>query len=247
MTTPPHTPPTAPNPDDSNAKKETETIKPLHNLHRWGTLLEALLKHPLSLADHISTQHGHRRIVLSALGLTCVCLLLYGLVIGTFALGTQLWATPLKLLCGTLLSALICLPSLYIFTCLTGTQARAEQLFTGFLAALALVGILLVGFAPIIWVFSQSTDSLGFMGVLIVASWVISLGFAHGFLKKLLRRAGARSLQSLTLWSAIFLLVTLQMSTTLRPLIGQSPELLAQEKRFFITHWVETAGTFLTL
>jgi hypothetical protein len=37
--------------------------------------------------------------------------------------------------------------------------------------------------------------------------------------------------------------VTLQMSTSLRPIIGPAEEtLLPQEKRFFLGHWVEVMG-----
>ncbi len=46
---------------------------------------------------------------------TLGCLLLYGLVMGSFSGGVQWWAAPAKLVGGTLLSAVICLPSLYIF------------------------------------------------------------------------------------------------------------------------------------
>jgi hypothetical protein len=39
----------------------------------------------------------------------------------------------------------------------------------------------------------------------------------------------------------LFLLVMLQMTTALRPLVGTAPTLLpsASEKRFFIGHWLE--------
>src|SRR5262245_52422153 len=43
------------------------------------------------------------------------CALVYGLVVGTFSGKMQLWAAPLKVAGGLLISALICLPSLYIF------------------------------------------------------------------------------------------------------------------------------------
>ncbi len=37
----------------------------------------------------------------------------------------------------------------------------------------------------------------------------------------------------------IFILVNLQMSTALRPLIGTSQQLFPQEKKFFLAHWLE--------
>lgn len=36
------------------------------------------------------------------------------------------------------------------------------------------------------------------------------------------------------------MLVTLQMTTSLRPILGRSELLLTQEKKFFLQHWFET-------
>ena len=64
-----------------------------------------------------------------------VCSLIYGLVAGTFSGGPQLWIAPAKIAMGLMISALICLPSLYIFTCLSGSQARLVEV-CGMLAGL---------------------------------------------------------------------------------------------------------------
>ena len=45
------------------------------------------------------------------------------------ATGNQLWIAPAKLALGTILSVLICLPSLYIFACLGGIDARLVSAF----------------------------------------------------------------------------------------------------------------------
>ena len=47
----------------------------------------------------------------------------YGMVVGSFSGGSQMWIAPAKIAIGTILSILICLPSLYIFTCLSGIDA----------------------------------------------------------------------------------------------------------------------------
>ena len=43
-------------------------------------------------------------------------------------------------------------------------------------------------------------------------------------------------------WSVIFILVCLQMTTTLRPILGHSDHFLAKEKKFFLTHWADSLG-----
>src|SRR5512133_3258201 len=86
-----------------------------------------------------------------------LCSLVYGVVVGTFSGGTQLWAAPVKIAAGLLVSALVCLPSLYIFGCLSGSRARLVEIFGLLAGLLLLLTLLLVGFAPVAWLFSQST------------------------------------------------------------------------------------------
>ena len=44
-------------------------------------------------------------------------------------------------------------------------------------------------------------------------------------------------------WSLIFIFVCLQMTTMLRPIVGRSDHFLPKEKKFFLTHWVDSLGT----
>ena len=171
-----------------------------------------------------------------------VCSLTYGFVVGTFSNGVQLWAAPLKIALGLLISALICLPSLYIFSCLSGSQARLIEVVGLVAGLLLLMTVLLIGFAPVAWVFSQSTGSVAAMGALHLAFWFISTCFGIRFLN-----AGfahhSHSGDGLKVWIAIFLLVMLQMSTALRPIVGTADTLLPEGKKFFITHWVDCLRT----
>jgi hypothetical protein len=162
----------------------------------------------------------------------------YGLVLGTFSGGTQLWAAPLKAVLGLAVSALICLPSLYIFACLGGARVRLKEVI-GLLAGLAaLMSLLLVGFAPIAWVFGQSTESVVWMGFLHLAFWIVATAFAFRLFFAGFRALGESGGLGLKAWTLLFILVVLQMTTALRPFLGTSSSLLPVEKRFFLTHWV---------
>jgi hypothetical protein len=165
--------------------------------------------------------------------------LVYGLVAGTFSGGVQLWAAPLKVAVGLLLSALICLPSLYIFACLGGSQARLREVVGVLASVLALMTLLLLGFAPVAWVFAQSTDSLAMMGALHLLFWGIATAFALRLLTTGFRQSQSRSLAGVRVWMCIFVLVMVQMTTSLRPILGKSDTLLPQEKKFFAAHWIQ--------
>ena len=183
---------------------------------------------------------GSGRLIAAMLFVAVLCGLIYGVVAGTFSGGAQLWAAPLKIAGGLLLSALICLPSLYIFACLSGSQARLIEV-AGLVAGLAmLMMILLIGFAPVAWVFSQSTESVVAMGAMHLAFWSISTYFGLRFLNAGFSAQQDRSVGGIKVWMIIFVLVMLQMTTAVRPLIGKADTFLPVEKEFFVSHWVES-------
>lgn len=203
-------------------------------------LFEALLRRPAQLAGHKSCGEGG---TLLRFGLIAVLsIVVFGFVLGTFAYGDQLWAAPLKLAAGLLFAGLICFPSLYIFSSLAGSTATAARMGGLLGGMLALAGLLLLGFAPALWIFAQGTSSFGFMGFLALASWLVALGFAFRFIRTALRQTGATQVFPLLIWFSIFLLVTFQLSTTLRPILGRSDKFLTGEKKFFLLHWGETMG-----
>jgi len=199
--------------------------------------IESILRQPRRLLYHLR-QPGSARLIAAMVFVALACSLIYGAVVGTFSGGTQFWAAPVKIAAGLLFSALICLPSLYIFACLSGSPARLGEV-AGLVAGLAmLMTILLIGFAPVAWVFSQSTKSVVAMGVLHLAFWFIAtyfgLRFLHaGFAQHRENSGGIR------VWTAIFILVMLQMTTAVRPLIGTADTLLPTEKKFFVNHWMD--------
>ena len=131
----------------------------------FGAILDALLKRPLVLIHSLCDAKPSRHWLLLALA-AVPAFALYGLLMGSFSGGAQLLAASVKVSGGALLSALICLPSLYIFACLTGAEVSLRALAGVLSAALALTGLLLLGFAPVAWVFSQSTESIAFIGTL---------------------------------------------------------------------------------
>ena len=160
---------------------------------------------------------------------------IYGMVVGAQSGGAQMWIAPAKLGLGTLLAVLICLPSLYIFTCLGGIDARLRSVCGALFAAVCLSAILLIGFAPVAWIFSQSTDSIAFMGALHLLFWVIGIRFGLRLIDAMGRFLGARGKGHLRIWSLIFILVCLQMMTTLRPIIAPSKTFLPTVRKNFFS------------
>ena len=207
----------------------------------FGSILDALLKRPAQLIGALHAARQTKATVILAVT-ALLSFAAYGLVIGSFSSGMQLYAAPLKVALGSTAGVLICLPSLFIFTCLSGANVTLRSLVGVMAAVLALTAILLIGFAPVSWVFSQSTESVAFMGTLHLAFWLIALGFGLRLIGLMMKMMGVESKSHLKVWTVIFVLVNLQMSTALRPIVGTSTDILPQEKKFFVAHWFDSLG-----
>jgi hypothetical protein len=75
------------------------------------------------------------------------------------------------------------------------------------------------------------------MGTLHLVFWFIATIFGLRFLETGFSHSNARSLAGFHIWVIIFLLVAVQMTTALRPILGKSDTFLPKEKQFFLAHW----------
>jgi hypothetical protein len=196
---------------------------------------EALLQSPKRVLNGIRESNGT---TLRLMALAFVSMSISGLVMAIFGGGIQLLLVPLKVSLGLFFCALICFPSLHIFSCLSGAQQSAKETWGALTMSLALMGILLVGFAPIAWVFSQATSSSAFMGTLHLLFLLVSCGFGVGLLQRALQSLNPAPLRGIWMWGALFVFVMLQVSTTLRPLVGPFDGHLFHERLFFLEHWL---------
>lgn len=197
-------------------------------------LATALLRSPADVVKALKT----RTSLFGGLALiTFATMALTGVVMAAFSGGLQLLWVPLKVSFGLLFCGVICLPSLFIFTSLAGGRQSFRETAGALMMGLALIGVLLVGFAPVTWLFSQATSAVAFMGALHVIFFLVSAWFGIGLIRRALA-VGGQAPRGSGLWACLFVLVALQMSTTLRPLIGPDEGLLFHEKQFFLVHWL---------
>jgi hypothetical protein len=204
-----------------------------------SSVIETLLKNPARIIHELKLGRGG--VVSSYLVLLgLVGIVIYGVVVGSLTGGMQMLVAPAKLALGTIVAALLCLPSLYIFISVGGIDAPIRSVAGSLFAAVCLCALLLIGFAPVAWIFSQSTDSIPFMGALHLLFWCIGIGFGLRLIGAMCRLAGAREHAQLRIWMLIFLLVCFKMTATLRPIIAHSDRFFPSEKKFFLSYWFES-------
>lgn len=232
--------------DDKNSEnilKKTTVKAQVHLPERASimALVDALLKNPDLLIEQLKALKFKHNIN-SFLLIIIICYFIYGLIVGSFTGEIQWIAAPLKILFGLGVSILLCYPSLYIFACLSGAAINPQQTWFILCSMFALSAILLIGFAPVAFIFSFSIKSLGFMAMLHLAMWGISLNFSLRFIKRTLQALGAKESGLMLVWNLILVITLLQMSTILRPIVGESAFLFTPEKLFFIEHWSKVLG-----
>jgi hypothetical protein len=241
--TPPQVPPQIPQPGAPTPRhpllqplgENPEDRQPVNGL---AAAIESILRQPRRVMFQLR-QPGASKLIAAMLFMSVVCSLIYGVIVGSFSGHEQWWAAPVKVAGGLFLSTIICLPSLYIFSCLSGSQARLVEIVGMVSGLLMLMTILLIGFAPVAWLFSESTNSLCWMGALHLLFWFISTLFGLRFLNAAFSHSNARSNAGLNTWIIIFVLVVLQMCTALRPIVGRADTFMPEQKKFFLTHWFD--------
>src|SRR3954447_2804664 len=179
-----------------------------------------LLSRPLAILERApGTGVGP---ALSLLAGSVVLWALYGAAAGFFQGGTQILVAALKAPLIILLSLLLCLPSLFVFSAMAGTRWTSRiflAVLTGFAGTLAMV---LLALLPVSWLFSASSRHLSTAMIFQFLLWLVGLVLSEKFLRKALAALGTRA-SGLALWMGLFLLVSLQVATMLRPVLLRKP------------------------
>jgi len=166
-----------------------------------------------------------------------LCYVLYGLAAGFFQGGWGIGLAVMKVPLIILGSLALCIPSLYVFTALSGADYSARTFATAIAGFCGVAGLLLLALMPVIWLFSVSTISLVFVVWLHISVWLVTLFFAHRFLAR--TATGARG--AIGVWLVLLFFVSLQMTTYVRPVLWRSANepLFATEKKSFFGHLEE--------
>ena len=200
----------------------------------FGTFNE-LLTRPLAGLDR--ARGGGDASPLRLLAGSLVCYFFYGAAAGFFQGGDQILVAALKTPLIILFSLLLCVPSLYVFSAVSGASWTPKAFFAvlaGFAGTLALI---LLALLPINWLFSVSSRYVSSVVLLHFSLWLLALGLAWRFLRGALAAVGSRS--AMLLWLAVFCLVSLQATTLLRPVLERKPgtPVFVSGKKSFMEHF----------
>jgi hypothetical protein len=219
-------------------KRKPHDMTPMEGGPGLGNSIAALLKSPGSILYELISGARPGRVGLNLAIVTVLGLAVFGAITGTFSL-REWWEPLAKITGGVLFAALICLPSLYIFAALCGMALQMRAIAGILFGTTGLTALLLAGFTPLVWVLGGSTNSLCFIGGLLITVWLVSLLFGMNLLIKCARALGMTDSLHIWVWCFMFLLVTFQVSCAVRPIIGEADSFLPKEKKFFLQHWAD--------
>jgi hypothetical protein len=207
---------------------------------RWASVwdeFERLLRPPEDGEELQANGGTITRLLLGAV----LCFAAYGATAGLFQGGTQVGWSAVKTPLIVLGTALLCLPSLYVFATLAGARLTPPRFAFVLAAFLALLGLLALGLIPINWLFSVSSRSLLFVVWLHVAAWVLAIGLARRFLRSVFTEDGPR--RAVGVWLVLFVVVSFQVTTCLRPVLWRDANAPAFEgqRLSFMEHFGRVA------
>jgi hypothetical protein len=177
-----------------------------------------------------------------------------GLGLGASHGPLQALAAAAKLPLINLAALAICLPTFYIFAALQGSRLGLDKILRLFAVGLGLRGAVIAGLAPLLIFFSSVGSPYGF----ILLAGGLAFGIAElGFMRTL--DHGVRIFKErtgdpvgITLvrgWMVLYLLVALQLTWSMRPVIGEPGEpfriFMQQDEGNMFVYFVKHVGNLM--
>lgn len=173
---------------------------------------------------------------------------IYGAILGASSTWMQCLVSAIKLPALYLLTLIVCFPTLYFFNVMFGSKRTFEQYLALLMTAMAMISILLFGFAPVSLFFLISSTDYTFFLLLNIAIMAIT-----GFLGISFFYQGMQSLSEedaegkeirlniLRFWLGLYAFVGTQLGWTLRPFFGSPGKAFElfrnRDSNFYLSVW----------
>jgi hypothetical protein len=198
----------------------------LFSLHDFS-IIEKILRNRHDFFTEIQEGIGLRE-KMKAMLVSGVCFFaLYGAVMGSTHSLWQTMSSAVKLPILFLATLLVCVPSLYFFSLLFGSNQSLNQNLAVILTAIMVTSVLLLSFAPITLFFLLTTSQYQFFKLLNVGIFTISGLMGIVFLYQGMKVVSGPELEGastrtwvLIIWMFVYAFVGSQMAWTIRPFIG---------------------------
>lgn len=194
---------------------------------KYFSVVMELLRERQQFLEQIRQGSKLKSKIIGLLISSAVFFAIYGAIIGSSNSWLQALFSAVKLPALYLLTLIICFPTLYFFNVMFGAKKTFEQFLALLMTAIALIAVLLFGFAPVSLFFLLSINNYQFFVLLNVVIFAVTgfLGvqfFYHGmkFLSEEDVEGKEIRLNILRFWLGLYAFVGFQLGWTLRPFFG---------------------------
>jgi hypothetical protein len=216
-------------------------------------LIEWLLKYREHLFEDIFSGKSLGRYIFDASLVTLLGTVFYGFVAGVSVGGWQILYDPVKMPWILIFTLLLCLPSLYVFSCYLGSRLDLLQTCALAFNSTAVVSTILIGFAPITWFFMFTAPGSHHFAVLVnVIVFTIAGFFGIQFLSRgvhaLNRELEERKAMERVVrwWVVLYAVVGAQMAWLLRPYFTPTDVFIRPRAGNFFVALLTTLKEFLS-
>lgn len=210
-------------------------------------VLMQLLRDRSNFLDEIENNKYIDKKIVSLLVSSSIFLALYGAIVGSTHGGLQMISSAFKLPALYLLTLLICLPTLYFMDVVLGSKKTFGQYMTLLLASMAMMSVMLFGFAPVTLFFRLSIDDYWFfllLNIIILGfTGIVGIRFFYKSMISLMKKEQANKIsvnrhRLIVGWLFLYGFVGSQLGWTLRPFVGTPDQSFALfreiESNFYI-------------
>lgn len=226
------------------------------NIASFEVLMQLLRDRTGFLTD-IENQKNLDKKIISLLFCSSFFLALYGAIIGSTNGGLQMLSSAFKLPALYLLTLLICLPTLFFLDIIFGSKRTFNQYLALLMASMAMISVMLFGFAPVTLFFRLSINDYDFFRLLnivvLATTGFIGIKFFYSSMISLIAKETESSdnrYKLITAWLFLYGFVGSQLGWTLRPFFSSAnaPFALFREiESNFYVEVVKIIGTFFGL
>lgn len=212
-----------------------------------GTLIHLLKNRQNFLAEIHHNERLNSKII-SLLLISFGGFFVYGGIIGASnaQMPLQIISSAIKLPALYLITLLICVPTLYIFNAFFGSQRTMKQHWAYLLTAIAVISVLLCGFAPVSLFFLLAVNNKMFFLLLNVAIFSLTGLLGVSFLYQMMKPIDSKDespnvhlrTNILRFWLVLYGFVGTQLGWTMRPFFATGKEFSWLRPR-------EEAGSFI--
>ncbi|MBD2742975.1 actin-binding WH2 domain-containing protein [Coleofasciculus sp. FACHB-1120] len=212
----------------------------------YFTVLMGLLRDRQGFMEEIRQGVRLPSKIISLLVCSSLFFAVYGAIIGSSHSSLQALSSAFKLPCFYLMTLILCLPTLYFFSILSGSTRSIGQYFAMLLTSVAVISVLEFSLAPVVLFFLITTHNYQFFVLLNVAIFALTGFTGVTFLYQGVQLMSVQDNEAaqdtrtriLQFWLILYALVGCQLGWTLRPFFGTPGEFVlfrAMEGNFYLS------------